>query len=82
MKSVRPDFHHAFDMDLAARAVAAIPVDVARRFCLMGTGAEVRRQVETLVARFPWMRHVILQPNLPGPAFIAACARHVIPAFR
>lgn len=82
LKFVRPDFHHAFDMDLAARAVAAIPVDAARRFCLMGTGAEVRRQVEALVARFPWMRHIILQPNMPGPHFIAACGRDVIPAFR
>jgi alkanesulfonate monooxygenase SsuD/methylene tetrahydromethanopterin reductase-like flavin-dependent oxidoreductase (luciferase family) len=69
-------------MDLAARHVAAIPVEVARRFCLMGTAAQVRAQIETLVARFPWMRHIILQPNMPGPAFIEACARHIIPAFR
>jgi len=82
LKEVRPDFHHAYDMDLAAHHVAAIPVEVARRFCLMGTAAQVRAQIETLVARFPWMRHIILQPNMPGPAFIEACARSIIPAFR
>jgi 5,10-methylenetetrahydromethanopterin reductase len=82
LTAVRPDFHHAFDMDLAARMVADIPVEVAQRFCLMGTGAEVRRQVEALVTRFPWMTHVILQPNIPGRAFIDACASDVIPAFR
>jgi len=82
LKTVRPDFHHAFDMNLAARLVADIPLDVARRFCLMGTAAEVRGQVEALVSRFPWMRHIILQPNMPGPAFIEACGREIIPAFR
>jgi hypothetical protein len=34
------------------------------------------------VERFPWMRHVILQPNMPGPAFIEACGAEVLPAFR
>lgn len=81
LKTVRPDFHHAFDMDLAARLVADIPEEHARRFCLMGNAAEVRAQVETLVSRFPWMRHIILQPNMPGPAFIEACGREIIPAF-
>ncbi len=81
LTEVRPDFHHAFDMDLAARHVAAIPDDVARRFCLMGTGAEVRRQIEALAARFPWMTHIILQPNMPGPGFIEACRREIIPWF-
>lgn len=79
---VRPDYHHAFDMDLAARTVDAIPLDVARRFCLMGTAVEVRGQVEGLVTRFPWMRHVILQPNMPGRDFISACGEAIIPAFR
>jgi 5,10-methylenetetrahydromethanopterin reductase len=82
LKTVRPDFHHAFDIDLAARLVADIPPDVAPRFCLIGTAAEVRGQVEALVSRFPWMRHIILQPNMPGPAFIEACGREIIPAFR
>lgn len=82
LEVVRPDFHHAFDMDLAARMVEAIPPDVARRFCLMGTAGEVRAQLDALVARCLWMRHVILQPNMPGAAFIDACGRDVIPAFR
>ncbi len=81
LKTIRPDFHHAFDMDLAARLVAEIPVEAARRFCLMGSAAEVRRQIEALVARFPWMTHIILQPNMPGPAFIEACGKEIIPAF-
>jgi 5,10-methylenetetrahydromethanopterin reductase len=81
LTTVRPDFHHAFDMDLAARLVADIPVHHARRFCLMGTAAEVRGQIEALVSRFPWMQHIILQPNMPGPAFIEACGREIIPAF-
>src|SRR5215470_2467221 len=37
LKTVRPDFHHAFDMDLAARMVSAIPIEVSRRFCLIGS---------------------------------------------
>jgi len=82
LKQVWPDFHHAEDMQLAARMVSAIPLEVARRFCLMGSAAEVREQLERLVTRLPWMRHVTLQPNLPGSAFIAACASEVIPAFR
>jgi alkanesulfonate monooxygenase SsuD/methylene tetrahydromethanopterin reductase-like flavin-dependent oxidoreductase (luciferase family) len=82
LKTVWPDFHHAQDMALAARMVAEIPLEVARRFCLMGTAAAVRDQLEALAARLPWMRHVILQPNMPGPAFIEACGREVIPAFR
>ena len=82
LKEVRPDFHHAFDMALAARHVEAIPLSVARRFCLMGSAADVRNQLELLVDRFPWMRHVILQPNMPGPAFIEACGAEIIPAFR
>ena len=81
LKAVRPDFHHAFDMDLAARLVAEIPVEAARRFCLMGSAAEVRRQIEALVTRFPWMTHIILQPNMPGAAFIEACGKEIIPAF-
>lgn len=82
LQTVRPDFHHAFDMDEAARQVADIPVAVAERFCLMGSAAGVRQQIERLVARFPWMRHIILQPNMPGPAFIQACGREIIPAFK
>lgn len=82
LRTVRPDFHHAFDMDAAARAVADIPVEVARRFCLMGGATEVREQIEGLVLHFPWMRHIILQPNMPGPAFIEACGAEIIPAFR
>jgi 5,10-methylenetetrahydromethanopterin reductase len=81
LKRVRPDFHHADDMDLAARMVADIPIKVAHDYCLMGSAAEVRGQIEALVARFPWMRHIILQPNMPGPAFIAACGEQIIPAF-
>jgi 5,10-methylenetetrahydromethanopterin reductase len=81
LREVRPDFHHAYDMELAARHVRDIPVEVARRFCLMGNAAAVRAQIETLVARFPWMQHIILQPNMPGPAFIEACGREIIPAF-
>ena len=82
LEEVRPDFHHAYDMALAAKHVEAIPVDVARRFCLMGSAADVRLQLEGLVERLPWMRHVILQPNMPGPAFIEACGTEVLPAFR
>ena len=83
LKSVWPDFHHANDMALAARTVADIPLEVARRFCLMGTAAEVRAQLERLLARLSWApRHIPLQPNLPGAAFIAACGGDVIPAFR
>ena len=82
LQTVRPDFHHAFDMDLAARMVADIPIETARRFCLMGTARDVRGQLEAIVARFPWIQHVILQPNMPGPAFINACGNGVIPGFR
>jgi 5,10-methylenetetrahydromethanopterin reductase len=82
LEEVRPDFHHAYDMTLAAKHVEAIPVEVARRFCLMGSAADVRLQLEALVERFPWMRHVILAPNMPGPAFIEACGAEIIPAFR
>lgn len=83
LKTVWPDFHHAHDMAVAARMVAEIPLEVARRFCLMGNAAEVRAQLERLLARLSWApRHIILQPNLPGAAFIAACGREVIPAFR
>ena len=82
LKTVWPDFHHAHDMELAARMVAEIPLEIARRFCLMGNAAAVREQLERLAARLPWMRHVVLQPNMPGPAFIEACRREVIPAFR
>src|SRR5262249_54093293 len=81
LREVRPDFHHAYDMELAARHVRDIPVQVARRFCLEGNPAAVRAQRETLVTRFPWMQHIILQPNMPGPAFIEACWREIIPAF-
>lgn len=83
LKTVWPDFHHAHDMALAAKMVSAIPMEVARRFCLMGSAADVRAQLERLLARLSFApRHVILQPNLPGAAFIAACGRDVIPAFR
>lgn len=82
LKVVRPDFHHAFDMDAAARAVSAIPVEVAGRFCLMGRAAEVRARLERLLARCPFLTHVILQPNMPGPEFVSACGRDIIPAFR
>jgi len=82
LETVRPDFHHALDMELAARVVSEIPAEVARRFCLMGSGVEVRAQLEQLVSRLSWMRHVVLQPNIPGPAFVEACGREVIPAFR
>lgn len=82
LKTVRPDFHHAADMNLAARMVSEIPVEVARRFCLMGSAAEVRRQLERLAAALPWVQHVVLQPNMPGAPFIAACRDAVIPAFR
>lgn len=81
-KTVWPDFHHAHDMELAARMVSGIPVEVARRFCLMGSAAEVRQQLERLLAQLPWARNIILQPNLPGPGFIAACGSEIIPAFR
>ncbi len=82
LKTVCPDFHHAMDMDLAARMVAEIPDEVARRFCLMGNAAEVRSQLERLLATAPWANHVVLQPNLPGPAFIQACGSQIIPAFK
>jgi 5,10-methylenetetrahydromethanopterin reductase len=81
LKSVRPDFHHAYDMDLAARLVADIPVDTATRFCVAGNGPECRQQIERLTTRFPWIQHVILQPNMPGPDFVQAAGRHIIPAF-
>ncbi len=82
LKRVRPDFHHATDMELAARSVAEIPHEVARRFCLMGNAAEVRGQLEELVAAAPWAHHVVLQPNMPGRAFLTACGNDVIPAFK
>lgn len=81
LETVRPDFHHAYDMDLAARLVADIPEEHARRFALFGSAAEVRLQLERLVTRFPWMRHVILQPNMPGPDFIRACGEQIISSF-
>jgi len=82
LKTVRPDFHHAVDMDLAARMVAEIPDEVSHRFCLMGSAAEVRSQIERLLPTAPWAQHVILQPNMPGHAFIAACGSEIIPAFK
>jgi 5,10-methylenetetrahydromethanopterin reductase len=82
LKIVRPDFHHAAEMELAASSVAEIPDDLARRFCLMGTAVEVRNQLERLLASAPWARHVVLQPNLPGREFVAACANDILPAFR
>jgi 5,10-methylenetetrahydromethanopterin reductase len=82
LRKVRPDFHHAADMELAARMVADVPETIARRFCLMGNADEVREQLERLIASLPWVRHVILQPNMPGGAFIRACGKHIIPAFR
>ena len=82
LETVWPDFHHAHDMELAARMVAEIPVEIARRFCLMGSAKDVRAQLERLAAQIPWMRNVTLQPNMPGPAFIDACGRDIIPAFR
>ncbi len=80
LERVRPDFHHAFDMDLAADAVAEIPLADALRFCLAGDGPAVREQLRAITTRFPWMKHVILQPNMPGSRFIAACATDIIPA--
>jgi len=82
LKTVRPDFHHAMDMELAARMVDEIPQEIAERFCLMGNAVEVRSQLERLLATAPWAHHVVLQPNLPGRAFIAACGREIIPAFK
>jgi hypothetical protein len=69
-------------MELAARMVAEIPQEIAERFCLMGNAVEVRSQLERLLATAPWAHHVVLQPNLPGRAFIAACGREIIPAFK
>jgi hypothetical protein len=69
-------------MEPAARSVAEIPVEFARRFCLMGSAKEVRVQLERLAAQIPWMRNVTMQPNMPGPEFVAACGRDIIPAFR
>lgn len=82
LKTVRPDFHHAEDMQRAAEAVTEIPDDVSRRFCLMGSAREVREQLDRLLAAAPWANHVVLQPNLPGRDFIAACAAEIIPHFR
>ncbi len=76
-QTVRPDFHHAFDMDLAARMVSESPVELARRFCLMESGADVRVQLSRLTSQLAWMRHVVLRPNMPGPTFIEACGRAV-----
>lgn len=81
LETVRPDFHHAADMELAARSVAEIPDEISRRFCLMGTAAEVRGQLDHLLASAPWAHHVVLQPNLPGREFIGACAAEIIPYF-
>jgi hypothetical protein len=65
------------DMELAALMVAEISAEIARLFCLMGTAKYVRAQLERLAAQIPWMRNVTLQPNMPGPAFVAACGhRH------
>jgi 5,10-methylenetetrahydromethanopterin reductase len=82
LQNVRPDFHHADDMDLAARLAAGIPLDTALRFCIAGNGRQCRTQIERLVARFPWIQHLILQPNIPGPGFVAGAGQHIIPAFR
>jgi 5,10-methylenetetrahydromethanopterin reductase len=82
LKVVWPDFHHADDMALAARTVAEIPLEIAHRFCLMGNAAQVRDQLAGLLPHIPWARHIILQPNMPGPEFIAACGNVIIPAFR
>jgi len=49
-------------MDLAARMVSEIPVDLAQRFCLMGSGAEVRTQLKWLASRLPRMQHVSCRP--------------------
>ncbi|MGH7916321.1 MAG: LLM class flavin-dependent oxidoreductase, partial [Candidatus Binataceae bacterium] len=81
-RRVRPDFHHAADMGLAARTVAEIPASVARRFCLMGGADDVCAQLERLLLQLPWVRHVVLQPNMPGASFLGACGKRVIPAFR
>jgi 5,10-methylenetetrahydromethanopterin reductase len=78
---VSPDFHHADDMALAARMVSEIPIEIARRFCLMGNAVQVRDQLAQLVAQSPWVRHIILQPNILGREFIAACGNVIIPAF-
>lgn len=81
LRVVRPDFHHADDMDTAARLVAEMPLATALRFCIAGDGAACRAQIDRLVARFPWIDHIILQPNLPGRAFIEGVGKHIIPAF-
>jgi 5,10-methylenetetrahydromethanopterin reductase len=80
-KVVSPDFHHADDMALAARMVADIPLEIAHRFCLMGNAAQVRDQLANLAPHIPWAQHIILQPNMPGREFIAACGSVIIPAF-
>lgn len=81
LRVVRPDFHHADDMDLAARLVAEIPLEIALRFCIAGNGPQCRAQIERLVSRFPWIQHVILQTNLPAGPFVEAAGRHIIPFF-
>jgi 5,10-methylenetetrahydromethanopterin reductase len=81
LRVVRPDFHHADDMDLAASVVADIPLETALRFCIAGSGPECRAQVERLVSRFSWIQHVILQTNLAAAPFVEAVGRHIIPAF-
>jgi 5,10-methylenetetrahydromethanopterin reductase len=75
---VRPDFHHAYDMDLAARLVQDIPLETALRFCIAGNGRECRAQIERLLARFPWIQHVILQPNMPGRAFVETAGKEIV----
>jgi hypothetical protein len=67
---------------VTAKMVSETPVETARRFYLMGRAAEVRAQLEPLVSRLAWMGRVIRQPSMPGPAFIDAGGRTIIPAFR
>lgn len=81
LKTVRPDFHHAYDLKLAARLVSDIPAAVARRFAFAGTVGEVRDQIEQLVAPLPWMKHLILHPYAYEPALIEAAGKDIIPAF-
>ncbi len=80
LKVVRPDFHHAHDIGLAAGIVSEISPDVARRFAFAGTARQIRDQIERLVAPLPWMQHLILHPYDYDPALIAAAGREIIPA--
>ncbi len=76
-QQVLPDFHHAVDMDGAARLVEDMPLETALRFCIAGDGPACREQLEGILRDAPWANHVILQPNIVR-GFAAAAGEQVV----